>query len=110
MIGTALLVRFLLELSLVAMAGWYPVRVMTGWPAICVSFAMVSALLVFWGAFLSPKRHVELGACARLAAELVLFSLAAGALHSAGFRHLAAALILLEVIDKAVLVRLEGRL
>jgi hypothetical protein len=109
MLRFALAVRFSLEICLVAVALWFPWHHSTGATAIVGSVALAVVLVLTWGTFLSPKRRVEIGGSARQLLETALFGLAAAGLYSEGHWQLAATLIGIALIDKLVLVAVEGR-
>lgn len=107
MLPLALVIRFALELCLLAVAGWLPYHL---WPTpigLAASAASVVTLLLVWGALISPKRRLELGAPSRLALEAALFGLAATALATTGRTCLAAALLAVALIDRWALALLS---
>lgn len=108
-LALALAIRFSLEICLAAVAAWLPSQILAGREALGLSAALVIFLVLIWGALLSPKRHLEIGALPRLLLEMLLFGLAAIALYSNGQRQLAFALIGIAAIDKVALVLLERR-
>jgi len=88
-----LVLRFGLELCLLAALGWWGFSV--GGPLIVkilLAVLIVAGVAVVWGLFLSPRRTVPMGADARLVMEVVLFTLAVLALASLRQAVLGAAL------------------
>jgi hypothetical protein len=67
----------------------------------------VLALAFLWGAFLSPRRRVELGALSRLSIEAAVFIAAALLLLGMGHPWLAGVLVGAELLDKAALEWLQ---
>lgn len=108
MLDFALVIRFSLEICLVAIGLWFPWNHSTGVTALAGSLAIVVGLVLTWGMLLSPKRRLEIGGTARLLLEAILFSAAAAALATGGHWQLAAALIAIAIVDKLVLILLEG--
>jgi len=97
--------RFGLELCLLAAVGWWGFS-LGGALAVKVLAALVLVVGVaaVWGVFLSPRRSVKLPDAARLALELALFGLAAAGLAATGHPALGAALAVLYVINKGLIV------
>ena len=100
-----LALRFCLELCLWGTLGYW------GWAVggalivrLLLALVIVAVTVTLWGVLLSPRRPVELGGAARLALELLLFALAALALAATGHPALGAALAVVYVINKALIV------
>lgn len=110
MLALAFVIRFTLEICLIAVAVWFPFQAATGLKAAALSVGSVIVLLAIWGTFLSPKRRIEIGGLPRLFLEMALFSVATEALYSRGQWQLAAALIGAALVDKLAVVMLERRL
>ena len=70
-----LALRFLLELTALAVLAWWGAGV-----HVAVALLAPLAFAVLWGVFLSPKAKVELPLAARRAVELALWAAAAAAL------------------------------
>lgn len=71
----ALLVRFLMELTLLAGAGILAAHIApSGWGWLA-AIAAVTAVATVWGMLLSPKARIDIPPWARLLLEAVLFGL-----------------------------------
>ena len=97
--------RFVLELCLWGTLGYWGGGA-GGTPIVKLLLALVivAVVVIGWGVFLSPRRPVELGGAARLALELVLFAFAVVALAATGHPALGAALAVVYVINKALIL------
>ena len=74
----ALVVRFLLELALLAGVAVLVLRLVPDWWGWVVAAVAVVAVAVLWGLFLSPKAPVPLPPLAGLALEAGLFAVGLG--------------------------------
>ncbi len=110
MLASALMIRFILELCLLAVAAWFPFEVLGGFWGLALGTAAALLLMLIWGTFLSPKRRVEIGGVPRVVLEVALFAVAGIALKSTGHWQLALALFGMALIDKSAVVALERRL
>lgn len=103
--GATLALRFLLELAMLAAMGYAGRR--AGGDAVVLQtlFAVIAVLVaaVWWGAFLSPKRRIDLPFTARLAMETVLFAVAALALVLGGHIVLGTLLAVLWVVHRILM-------
>ena len=100
-----LALRFVLELCLLAALGWWGFSVRG--PLIVkipLAVVIVVAVAALWGVFLSPRRPVQLGGAARLVLEVALFALAVAALAATGQPAMAAALGVVYVINKGLIM------
>jgi hypothetical protein len=102
--ATALGVRFALELCILAsfaiLAAHLSVSILAQ-ILLAIVFCVVGAAV--WGAFLSPRRHYELGTAARLVLEAVFFLGAVGILFYVGYSALGIALLVVAIVDKMAL-------
>ena len=81
MLVAALAARFLLEMLLLLVFFIWGFQLADGLAfGLLFGLAASSAAACLWGLFISPKRRFELGRIPRLALELALFAIAAGAL------------------------------
>lgn len=99
-----LLVRFLLELCLLAVFGYWGWKTATG-TAPKIGLAMSSPLLaaIIWGIFVAPGSSRRLQNKGLLIAELLLFGLACIALYSTGQRVLALAFGVIYFFNKGLM-------
>ncbi len=105
-----LALRFVLELCLWGTLGyWGWVLGSTPIVKLLLALVFVAVVVTGWGVFLSPRRPVELGGAARLALELVLFALAVAALAATGHPGLGAALAVVYVINKGLILAWKQR-
>ncbi len=91
----SLALRFLLELTLLAGLAIAGARLADGIAGLLLAVGLPVLAAAIWGAWVAPKAQRRLRDPARLAVEVVLFALGAGALIAAG---LAAAGIALGVV------------
>ncbi len=98
-----LVVRFLLELALVAAVGWSAWMLSDGVWRWVLALAVPALVVVLWARYLSPKAAVELPPQARFALELLLFAVAAVFLSSAGASAAAATLAAVWVVHRVAL-------
>lgn len=101
--ATALALRFLLELALlaaVAVSAWHVAPTGWEWPAALLALVAVAAV---WGLLLSPKARYDIRPAGRLALELLLFAGAAAGLIAVGQHIAAASLCLVWAVDRIVL-------
>lgn len=105
----ALLVRFLLELTMLAALGY------AGWKlgdgdgagfALGAIFILIAVSL--WGVFIAPKASRRLDRAPRIALEVVLFGAAAGALIATGNVVSGVSLAVLYVIDALLVYGLHA--
>ncbi len=105
----ALLLRFLLELALLAGAGVAAWRLTPdGWA--WAAAALVPVLVaVLWGLFLSPRARVPLSAGLKLLIETVLFAGVALALAASGLTAAAVAGVAIWAADRLAIALLSSR-
>jgi hypothetical protein len=100
-----LLVRFLLELCILVILGYWGFK--TGGSIITKSLLGVGGPLMFavvWGTFLAPKSSMRLHEPWFLILEIVLFGLAAWALHATGKTSLTYAFGAVYILNKILLI------
>ena len=87
--GINLLVRFLLELCMLAAVGYWGFKTQSAW-VLKVIFGMGLPILiaVMWGLFVAPKATYPLHGLSRVAVELILFGSGAVALFASGRANL----------------------
>ena len=109
--GTALALRFLLELCALGALGYWGFT--TGGSALAkvglgLGIPLVAA--VAWGTFVAPKALVKAPGAVRLLVEVGVFASAIAGLYVAGSTRLATALMLVYVLDRVLLTALWQRL
>ena len=83
--GLNLLVRFLLELCMLAAVGYWGFKTQSGWPMkILFGIGLPVLTAVLWGRFIAPKATHPLRGASYLALELVLLGSGAVALFASG--------------------------
>lgn len=97
--------RFALELCLLAALGYWGFQLERGW-LIRIVAGLGAPLLaaMVWGMFVAPKAARLLADPWRFGVEIALFALGAGALYLAERPSLAAALLLLFLINRVLLM------
>jgi hypothetical protein len=96
-VGANLLLRFLLELSAIAIAaywGWTTGHGVWSW---VLAVAAASAVIAVWWLFVAPKAAIALRAPFRFAIELGVWTAAAAALRASGHDGLALAFFVVAV-------------
>jgi Protein of unknown function (DUF2568) len=78
--GLNLALRFGLELAALGIAAWWGATAGSGIWAWGLAIAAPLAVIVVWGAFIAPKRRIDLPHPARLAIELTVWVAAAAML------------------------------
>ena len=79
--GMNLLVRFLLELCMLAAVGFWGFQAQSAWPMkILLGIGLPVLIAVLWGLFIAPKATYPLHGPSRLAVELILLGSGAVAL------------------------------
>jgi hypothetical protein len=80
-----LVVRFLLELCMLAAVGYWGFKTQSGWGMkIILGIGLPVLIAVIWGLFVAPKARYPLSRISRLVLELVLFGSGAVALFASG--------------------------
>lgn len=105
---TALLLRFLLELALLAAAAFLAWTLADGGWRLPLAVLTPVAIAVVWGTFLSPKARVTIPGWARVAFEALLFVGSGYLLWRVGSPTAGAALAVVWVLDRVVLAVTEG--
>jgi hypothetical protein len=99
---------FLLELAMLAAAGWWGFTLDAGWPVrLLAGLGAPLLLAVVWGVFCSPRAAVPLPAPAKLAAQAACFVTGGVLLALAGHPVPGVLLVVLWAADTALL-RLIG--
>ncbi|MCI4062916.1 YrdB family protein [Micromonospora sp. R77] len=99
---------FLLELAMLAAAGWWGFTLDAGWPVRLVAGIGAPLLIaVVWGVFCSPRAAVALPAPGKLAVQAACFVTGGVLLALAGHPVPATLLVVLWAVDKTLL-RLAG--
>ena len=102
--GSALALRFLLELCALAAVAYWGSRVSSNTAAnVAVAVAAPAGVAAVWGAFLAPKASRRLDPPARWVLELAVLAAAVGALGASGLTLLAVVLAAVAVIDAILL-------
>lgn len=95
---------FLLELALLAAAGWWGFSLDAGWPVrLLAGLGAPLAIAVVWGLFCSPRASVALPAPAKLSVQAACFVTGGVLLALAGRPVPGAILVALWALDKALL-------
>lgn len=108
LLATALTVRFLLELALLAGIAVLAWNLTGGWWRWLAALLSVVAVAVVWGLFLSPKAAVPLPWPATLGIETVLFVGTGAGLFVIGLGLPAAIGVALWLIDRITLAILQN--
>lgn len=100
--------RFVLELCLLAALGYWGFQLDRSW-LIRIVAGLGAPLLAatIWGMFIAPKAANLLADPWRFALEIVLFALGAGALYLAERPSLAAALFIIFLINRVLMIVLK---
>lgn len=102
--GIALVVRFVLELGMLAAFAYWGFTA-TDATALNIVLGIAAPVLaaIVWGTFLAPRRRTDLPIPARVVIELVVFGLAAVALLAAGQPTWAIVVAVVAVAQRAAL-------
>lgn len=107
--GVALLVRFLLELAMLAALGYGAWELAGGGGAgFALGAVCVLVAVSLWGAYVAPKTSRRLDRAPRIVLEVVLFAAAAVALIATGNVVSGASLAVLYVVDTALVYGLHA--
>jgi len=102
--GLNLLIRFLLELSMLAAVAYWGFRANPGWALkIIFGIGLPSLIAVLWGLFIAPKATYPLRGISRLVLELILLGSGAAALFATGRADLAWIYIVVLVFNEVLL-------
>ncbi|MFR9776489.1 YrdB family protein [Micromonospora sp. MS34] len=105
--GALLALIFLLELAMLAAAGWWGFTLDAGWSVrLLAGLGAPLLIAVVWGVFCSPKAGVVLPAPAKLAVQAACFVTGGLLLALAGQPVPGAVLVALWALDKALLTHL----
>jgi hypothetical protein len=100
-----LLVRFLLELCLLAAAGYLGFNTQSGWfMKILFGIGLPVLIATLWGLFVAPKAIYPLSGAAHLILELVLLASGAVALFASGKPALGWVYTIVLILNKVLLV------
>ena len=100
-----LLVRFLLELCMLAAVGYWGFKTNSAWVMkILLGIGLPVLMATLWGMFISPKAAYPLGAASHLTLELVLLASGALALFASGHPTLGWAYTLTLLINKILML------
>lgn len=102
--GINLLVRFLLELCMLAAVGYWGFKTQSGWVLkITLGVGLPILIAVLWGLFIAPRATYPLSGASRLAVELILLGSGAAALFAIDKANLAWIYIIILVINEVLL-------
>lgn len=104
---TALGLRFLLELALLAGAAVATVRLLPGWPGWVGAIVAIVVLAVVWGLLLSPKARFGIRSAGRVLLETALFGAVGAALWASGLGIAGVALFAAWALDRIALAVLN---
>ncbi len=97
-----LALRFALELAALAIAAYWGATTGSGVVPWMLAVAAPLAVIVVWGAFVAPKRRIDLPHPARLAIELGVWVAAAAMLADTGHVTLAIAFLVVALASGAL--------
>ena len=102
--GTNLLVRFLLELCMLAAVGYWGFKTQSGWALkVLLGIGMPVLIAILWGLFVAPRAAYPLQGLSRLGVELTLFSAGAVALYASGTANLAWIYVVVLAVNEVLL-------
>jgi Protein of unknown function (DUF2568). len=103
--GFNLLIRFLLELCLLAAVGYWGFKTHSAW-AMKIAFGIGLPILiaVLWGLFIAPRAVYPLKGISYLVVELILLGSGAAALFASGKANLGWIYTVVLVINKVLLI------
>jgi hypothetical protein len=100
-----LLVRFLLELCMLAAVGYWGFKTQSGWlMKILLGIGLPILIALLWGMFLAPRAVRPLSGASFLILELTLFASGALALSASGKTTLGWIYLLILFMNKTLLV------
>jgi hypothetical protein len=103
--GLNLLVRFLLELCMLAAVGYWGFKTQSGWVLkILFGIGLPVLIAVLWGLFLAPKATHPLRGISRLPLELILLGSGAVALFASGRANLGWIYLAILAINEVLLL------
>jgi hypothetical protein len=104
--GLNLLVRFLLELCMLAAVGYWGFKTGSGWAMkILLGIGLPILMAVLWGLFIAPRAMYPLKGISHLAVELILLGSGAVALFASGKPTLGWVYTIIVIINKVLLIR-----
>ena len=102
--GTNLLVRFLLELCMLAAVGYWGFKTQSGWVLkVLLGIGLPVFIAILWALFVAPKATYPLQGLARLGVELILFGAGAFALFASGKANLGWIYVAVLAMNEALL-------
>jgi Protein of unknown function (DUF2568) len=103
--GLNLLVRFLLELCLLAAVGYWGFKTQSGWAMkIIFGIGLPILIAVLWGLFIAPRATHPLTGISYLAVELILLGSGTLALFASGKTTLGWVYTIILIVNKVLLV------
>jgi hypothetical protein len=100
-----LLVRFLLELCMLAAVGYWGFKTNSGWMMkIIFGIGLPILIAVIWGLFVAPKASYPLSGIPHLTLELILLALGSAALFASGKPGLGWAYAIILIVSSALLI------
>jgi Protein of unknown function (DUF2568) len=100
-----LLVRFLLELCMLAAVGYWGFKTQSDWPMkILLGIGLPILIAVLWGLFIAPRATYPLRGTSYLVVELILLASGAVALVASGKPSLGWAYTMVLIVNKFLLV------
>ena len=103
--GLNLLVRFLLELCLLAAVGYWGFKTHSGWAMkIVFGIGLPILIAVLWGLFIAPRAIYPLSGISYLVVELILLGSGAVALFASGKPNLGWIYMVVLVVNKVLLI------
>ena len=103
--GLNLLVRFLLELAMLAAVGYWGLKTGSGWiMKVVLGIGMPILIAVVWGLFVAPKARYPLHGAAHLALGFVLLGSGAVALFASGRADLGWIYMIILVVNHVLMI------
>ena len=100
-----LLIRFLLELCMLIVVGYWGFKIHSGWVMkIIFGIGLPILIAVIWGLFIAPRATYPLSGISYLAVELILLGSGAVALFASGNPGLGWIYAVILVINKVLIV------
>ncbi|MCE9644967.1 MAG: YrdB family protein [Chloroflexi bacterium] len=102
--GLNLLIRFLLELCMLAAVGYWGFKTRSGWLLkILFGIGLPVLIAMLWGTYIAPKATHPLTGASRLSLELILFASGAFSLFAGGKSNLGWAYAVILVVNEILL-------
>lgn len=103
-----LLVLFLVELGALAAFGYWGFHIDKGLLVnIVAGIGAPLAVAILWGLFIAPKASIPVTPPLRAALQIIVFTLAAAALYTAGQKQPAAVFLVIAWVDWALVLALK---